>query len=218
MATVTPAELSQAANTWFRDAPALFRFKMRLRCLTTPFERLIKLTPEGASLLDVGGGSALFPVLLAHCGKRVRAVGFDQDPARAAVARLVALPMRECGSSLEYRQADITSEWPEGTFDIVAILDVLHHLPPRLYQPVIQTAAAKLNPGGALLYKDMCVRPLWRNWANRLHDLVSFGQWIHDVNPEQVERWAKAAGLTLERSERHNRYWYGHDIRVFRRE
>ncbi|MEZ5365327.1 MAG: class I SAM-dependent methyltransferase [Bryobacterales bacterium] len=213
----TAEELAGAAGQWFADAPPLLRWKMRLRCRTTPFERLVELVPPGASVLEVGGGAALFPALLAHCGLRVRVTGFDRDPERVAAAQRLAPRFAAGGSSLDFRLSDVAGQWPEGRFDVVAVLDLLHHLPPALHEQVVLEAARRLNPGGTLIFKDMCVRPRWRNWANRLHDLASFGQWIHDAPPERVQGWAEGAGLHLATAERLDRLWYGHELMVFRR-
>jgi hypothetical protein len=56
-----------------------------------------------------------------------------------------------------------------------------------------------VKQGGMLLYKDMGRRPLWRAWANRLHDLLMVKEWIHYARLEDVVHWARAAGLALER-------------------
>jgi len=98
----------------------------------------------------------------------------------------------------------------------VSLIDVPHHVPPAGQRECFLTAAARLGPGGVLIYKDMARRPVWRALANRLHDLVLARQWIHYVPVERVEGWAAEAGLGLTRAARFNRLWYAHELRVFR--
>jgi hypothetical protein len=76
----------------------------------------------------------------------------------------------------------------------------MHHVPSERQADLIAVAAEHLNDGGLLLYKDMASRPLWRGWANRLHDLVLAHEWIHYVELDEVINWAKNGGLeTIER-------------------
>ena len=107
--------------------------------------------------------------------------------------------------------------WPEGDFDVVAMIDVIHHVSRPEQEAVIRRACRKVRRGGLFLYKDMVERPWWRAAANRLHDLVLARQWIHYVPVKEVERWAEDEGLVLDRSELINRWWYGHELRVFRK-
>ncbi|MEZ6211359.1 MAG: hypothetical protein R3B46_08975 [Phycisphaerales bacterium] len=99
---------------------------------------------------------------------------------------------------------------------MVSIVDVMHHLPKGIRRDVVKRAL-QVRAGRVFLYKDMCRRPLWRRGMNRMHDLVMARQWIDEEPIGNIEAWARAEGMELVRSERINRWWYGHDLRVFRR-
>ena len=121
---------------------------------------------------------------------------------------------------MEFERVDATAAWPcgEEQFDVVSIIDVMHHVPVAAQRSVIETASRRVKPGGMLLYKDMCRRPLWRAWANRLHDLVVARQWINYAAVQDVERWASEAGMRVVERERINRLWYGHELRRMKAE
>ena len=99
----------------------------------------------------------------------------------------------------------------------VCLVDVMHHVPPSAWKSVLRLAFEKIQPGGVLVYKDMCRAPAWRAWANRAHDLLLARQWIRYVPVAQVEVWCKELGLLLEHRADTARWCYGHELRVFRK-
>ena len=199
----------------YRGGPALLRSLQHWRPYICPFEELARHVPAGARILDAGCGAGLFLALLAHEGRLARGVGFDVS---AEAIELASNMARSTGHDdrLEFLRLSVGEAWPEGPFDAVSLIDVLHHVPPAGQRECFLTAAARLGPGGVLIYKDMARRPVWRALANRLHDLVLARQWIHYVPVERVEGWAAEAGLGLTRAARFNRLWYAHELRVFR--
>ena len=216
-AELTPRALSRMAAGLYPEGPALFRALQRYRPYICPFETLIPEVPKGASVLDIGCGGGLFLGLVDAAGLKPAGTGFDVSPLAIRLAQGMAAKAGKAGARLDFQRLDADEPWPDGQYDVIAMIDVIHHVPPAAQEAVIRRASAKVKPGGVFLYKDMVKRPLWRAAANRLHDLVLARQWIHYVPVEAVERWAAAEGLTLERSALINRWWYGHELRVFRR-
>ncbi len=211
----TAGELSSAARRLYDEGPALFRRLQHYRPYICPFEELIPLVPSGSRVLDVGCGGGLFLTLMADRIGLGDSIGFDANATVIGLAQGAA--QRAQLDTLEFRHLAVEEAWPEGEFDVVSIIDVMHHVPPDAQRDVIKLCAQHVKPGGILLYKDMCRRPLWRAWMNRLHDLVLARQWIHYAPVQDVVAWARIEGLTLERSTSMNRLWYGHELRVFRK-
>lgn len=206
-------ELSAAVADLFKGTSFPARNINALRLLICPFQELISIVPRGSSVLDAGCGSGLFLGLLHSTGRLRIGVGFDFSRNAIAIAKSLGL------SQVRFELLDATTAWPHepATFDVVSLIDVMHHVPPSSQHDVFRTAASRVSPGGILLYKDMCRTPSWRAWANRLHDLVMARQWIHYAPVSLVEQWAVSAGFVLERSADINMLWYGHELRVFRR-
>jgi cyclopropane fatty-acyl-phospholipid synthase-like methyltransferase len=187
----------------------------RQRPRICPFPELLAHVPPGARVLEAGCGAGSFVLQAAARGDGVTGLGFDADPAAVAMAQRVAARAGLDGVRFEHREA--AGGWPDGAWDVVALIDLLHHVTPAAREGVITAAANCVAPGGILLYKDMCRRPRWRAAMNQLHDVLVAQQWVHHADPVEVERWAAAAGLRLRHAERLNRWWYGHDLRIFAR-
>ncbi len=112
----------------------------RLRPLICPFDQLAQGVPVGSRVLDVGCGSGLFLGLLAGLGRIDDATGFDSNG--GAIQR--ALQMRQRlppPARLEFERRDVADGWPEGLYDVVSVIDVMHHVPPKQLASLIATAA-----------------------------------------------------------------------------
>ncbi|MFC4111805.1 class I SAM-dependent methyltransferase [Nonomuraea zeae] len=119
------------------------------------------------------------------------------------------------GSSLHFEYRDARSRWRSRTYDVVLLQDVLHQVPEAWQRGVFGKACAAVRPGGILIYQDMSARPLWRNLAGRVHDLLVARQWIAPVPIATVEEWAAEHSLVPEVSRTLHRAVYGTDLRVF---
>lgn len=210
------ATLSRIARGLFRQGNWALRFIQGYRPLLCPFEALIKVVPDQARVLDVGCGGGLFLALLAATGRISEGVGFDASRMAIEVAQRLG-PNLPAGHRIRFEQRGVDEPWPNEVFDVVSIVDLMHHVPPTEQESLLVKAAHHVAPGGMLLYKDVSKGPAWRAWASRLHDLVIARQWIHIVPFASVVRWAEAAGLETERHHRIDVLWYGHELGVFRR-
>lgn len=212
-------ELASLAASIHRESPWVNRLIMGLRPHICPFERLIAYVPEHADVLDIGCGAGLFLGLLAVTGHRFRGVGFDASAGaiRAANTMSALLKSRGIAAELGFQHRDLRAPWPEGPFDVVSLVDVMHHIPLDERRAVLERCHDALRPGGILIYKDIGDRPRWRATANRLHDLVMAREWVHYTPLRDVKTWAGEFGMEVRHSERIDRLWYGHDSCLLRR-
>lgn len=215
-ATLTARSISGIAQRLYPDGPPLRRLLNQYRPFICPFEEVIKDVPRGSAVLDVGCGSGLLLGLLADQDPGLRATGFDVNEAAIEDARAMAA-RRQATDRLTFVQCDAGSAWPEGRFDVVTMIDVMHHVPPSAQRSIIETVAQTLGAGGLFLYKDMALRPRWMALSNRLHDLVLAQQWIHYVPVGDVARWAGEAGFVVEQQWAARRLWYSHEGLVLRK-
>jgi 2-polyprenyl-6-hydroxyphenyl methylase / 3-demethylubiquinone-9 3-methyltransferase len=166
-------------------------------------------------VLDVGCGGGLLAESLARLGAAVTAI--DLAPAMIEVARLHA---GSEGLAIDYRLASaeaLLSEAPGG-FDVVTCMEMLEHVP----EPgaMVRTLAGLTRPGGALF-----VSTLNRNLRSFLTAIVG-GEYLlrliprgtHEyerlIRPAELARWARAAGLNLERMAGIELNPFTHEVRL----
>jgi 2-polyprenyl-6-hydroxyphenyl methylase/3-demethylubiquinone-9 3-methyltransferase len=148
----------------------------------------------GMRVLDVGCGGGLLCEALARAGAKV--TGIDLAPGMIEVARLHAA---EQGLDITYNV--VAAEEIKGDFDVVTCMEMLEHVPDPAR--MTGTLATLVKPGGALF-----VSTINRNLksfllaivaAEYLLNLIPRGTHEYDrlIRPSQLERWARAAGLSL---------------------
>ena len=128
-----------------------------MRFLTCPFLRVLRHVPPGARLLDVGAGHGVFSVLAVDCGAHVVAVEPD-------LRKVLPVPGVQFIAGFD--------EVIRGTFDVVAVNDVLYKLPLEQWDALLTRALERLPSGGLLLVKEQDptarVKNSWNRWQESL--------------------------------------------------
>jgi cyclopropane fatty-acyl-phospholipid synthase-like methyltransferase len=214
--TTTRDDVLDAVGRLYADGPWFARTLQRCRPYICPFEELVDRVPAGSTVFDIGCGAGLFLMLLAVRERGIQGLGIDISEPAIALAeqarRRLPHPQR-----LKFVVDRDDNMWPSATFDVVSMIDVLHHLPPSKQPELLHKAASAVRPGGLLLFKDIGERPRWKATANRMHDLVLARQWIHYFPLSRVLTEARGAGLQLLETHRVDRLWYSHELALFRR-
>jgi 2-polyprenyl-3-methyl-5-hydroxy-6-metoxy-1,4-benzoquinol methylase len=213
------AQLSEIARAMYTEGPLILRTLQYWRPYVCPFDRLVGHVPEGSNVLDIGCGAGLLFALMAGLRYDFIGVGFDVsqsaiDLAKSMAKRVVAPASR---AQLFFERLDIGAAWPSGSFDVVFLVDVLHHVKPECQRAFLGRVISKVKQGGTLVYKDIASHPWWKAQANRLHDLIVAREFISYVPAAQVEKWAELEGMVIIERETINRLWYKHDLRVMKR-
>ncbi|MFT7617913.1 MAG: 2-polyprenyl-3-methyl-5-hydroxy-6-metoxy-1,4-benzoquinol methylase [Planctomycetota bacterium] len=193
-AAVTPTQISHAARRLYAHTSVVQRGMMTLRPYLAPFDLLLTVVPPGSRVLDVGCGSGLFLAVLAWQERIGHSVGFDASGKAIAAAREMCTRL-PANHKLEFQVRDAGEAWPAGDFDVISLIDLIHHLPYELHLPVIRQAARRVPPGGMLLYKDIGARPRWKAFANRMQDLIVAQEWSRYANLDEVTACAREEGL-----------------------
>jgi 2-polyprenyl-6-hydroxyphenyl methylase/3-demethylubiquinone-9 3-methyltransferase len=153
---------------------------------------------KGKRVLDVGCGGGILSEGMADLGADV--TGIDLGEAPLAVARL---HLKESGQKVEYLQIsaeDLARERP-GDFDVVTCLEMLEHVPDPA--STITACARLVKPGGTVVFSTINRNPKSFLFAvigaEYVLNLLPRGthEYMKFIRPSEMERWARAAGLTL---------------------
>jgi SAM-dependent methyltransferase len=217
--SVSNAEVIAVVNELYRTERSLDGLRQRLRPRIAPFHRLLPLVPPDSTVLDIGCGAGLWSGLLAVAGQASFVHGVDTSGAAVEVARRMREHLPEpLRDRLFFERRDATAGLPESEFDVVSMVDVVHHLPPRHQRPAIAEAWRRVRPGGLFLYKDMASKPWYCAAMNRMHDLVMAREWIHYYPVSGVEGMALRDGGSVEDAGTARMWWwYRHEWRLFRK-
>lgn len=178
----------------YRAAPLPARLHALGRFLTCPLPRLLDALPAGARLLDLGAGHGTLARLAVARGAAA-AVAVEPD------LRKVLGVARHPGVRSVVGYAEAIA----GTFDAVALVDVLYRIPAAGWDPLLALAYRRLAPGGLLLLKEIDperrAKALWNRAQERLVDLLgmTLGEAFHYETRAQVG--ARLTRLGFERCE-----------------
>lgn len=191
----------------YSSAPVSYRALAALRPIICPLDYLIDAVPDGSSVLDIGCGAGVLLVSLAMAGKISHGVGLDLSQKAISVAQQVATSQ---SLPLNFHVNE-----KNGTFDVVLLIDVLHHIPSVDQKNFMCNALKKVKPGGRLIVKDMTHKPRWQKWGNQIHDLILARQFIHHIPIKKVEAWADEMNCRQIMARDFSVSIYGHRLRVF---
>ena len=195
------------------------RLLQRLRPLICPLDPLLAHMPSAARVLDIGCGTGALLLHAVAQGRVREGLGTDvSGPAlEIACETWQSMAGRFPSTHLRFERMDSLGSLP-GKWEVVMMIDVIHHVPPSLQEAFLRAAFRLVAPGGRMIYKDVCLRPWWKRAMNRLHDLVMARLWISEVPLDQVRRWAAEEGLRVMAEEHYGRLWYGHELLVLAQE
>ena len=113
---------------------------------------------------------------------------------------------------------DVRDFAPEGEFDAIYMLDVVHHIPKESVPELLGRLRSLLKPGGTLLIKDVSDRPLLKMWFTLILDrlMVGMTEPIQYWSPPRLTEELEAIGLEVERYPMHDILPYPHILYVCR--
>lgn len=194
----------------YLDFPISARIHVLIRFLTSPFLRVLQYLPAGASVLDIGAGHGVFSVLAHEVGARPTAVDPDVRKVRRPAGVQAVVGYDSC---------------IRGTFDAVAIIDVLYKIPFDGWDALLQSARERLESGGILIVKEHDPTARIKHFWNRIQERLAtalhltLGESFSYETPEAFTARLRRNGFNPLRTERIDTgYLHPHMLYVGRRE
>lgn len=198
-----------------KDRNPFVRFLVWGRIIICPFEKLVDALPNNAHMFDIGSGVGLWPACAWISGKVSSITACDSNSKAIQEAQSLLQKLAVPTTAISLHVTRHSTEWPKKLFNVVSMIDVIHHIPATEQERFFKQAVQHLLPGGTFIYKDMVSKPFWLAWSNRLHDLILARQWIQYRSADDVVTWAQAEGLQLTSRLYQRILWYGHELLVF---
>ncbi|MGQ0457391.1 MAG: bifunctional 2-polyprenyl-6-hydroxyphenol methylase/3-demethylubiquinol 3-O-methyltransferase UbiG [Hyphomicrobium sp.] len=154
---------------------------------------------KGLAALDIGCGGGLVSEPLTRMGAAV--TGIDPSERNIAIAKGHAEPQ---GLAIDYRAVRIEDLVAKGeTFDIVACLEVVEHVPD--VRAFVAACTAALKPGGLAVFST--INRNFKSWALAIVGAeyvlgwlpIGTHQWERFVTPDEMAAHCAAAGLATPR-------------------
>jgi 2-polyprenyl-3-methyl-5-hydroxy-6-metoxy-1,4-benzoquinol methylase len=124
--------------------------------------------PRAGRVLDIGCGFGLFSLYYASLAPGLTLFGLDLNPRRIAMARRAATRLGL--ANVSYEVADARDYRPDGEYDAIYMLDIIHHVGPENVRPLLEKMVKTVRPGGRLLIKDVDNRPAYKRWFTHALD------------------------------------------------
>ena len=160
-----------------------------------------KISLDGLKVLDVGCGGGLLAEAFESMGASVTAI--DVTEANIEVAKLHAKQGGKTISYLMTRAEDLVIKEPE-SFDVVACLEVIEHVPDP--GQLIDACAKLLKPQGEMFLSTLNRNP--RSFvtailgAEYIFNILPKGthEWNKFIKPSELEKYMRSAGIQLRES------------------
>lgn len=213
--------LVRRAVAAYRGEPRGVRFHVGVRARSCPFAELEARVPAAGRVLDLGCGHGLGSIVLGlgAAGREVTGVDIDADklPSGASAARRAGL------TNVAFEA--VPPGWrPGGGYDAIVLVDVLYLLGGTAARELLADLGGAIAPGGAVLVKEIDVRPRWKYQVARVQELVATrvariteGEQVDFLAPADIAEVLTGAGLEVEHVPLHRGRPHPHHLVIGRR-
>jgi 2-polyprenyl-3-methyl-5-hydroxy-6-metoxy-1,4-benzoquinol methylase len=203
--------VGELARSPAKDMTGLGALKTRYRPVICPLERVLDEIPTGSRLFDIGCGSGSLMYLAIRLRQVELAHGYDVSLPAVRSAELFAR------SSPGFRVAHLAAEQTPprlNGYDVITMVDVLHHISPALQGRFLATLAEAMDPGARLIVLDINPEKKVRAFCNQMHDLLLSREWVHPMAPAPVVDLLTQSGIEIDSQRLINTLWYSHFLIV----
>ena len=187
-----------------REAYGIKKFFTWARPWICPFDKFIFQIPKNQSIFDVGCGNGAFLFLLATFREPKKLYGVDVSENNLSIVKNIF-------PNTKYNKVNNISDWPKENFNVITVIDVLHHIKPEEQHEFINKILNKIKPGGTLIIKDMSTKPWYFAIMNTIHDLIFANQLIHYFPFNELIQIIKKNGFEIKEINSKILLWYSHE-------
>lgn len=186
------------------------RLKIRYRPYICPFDQLLEYAVGHEAVFDIGCGSGQLCLLLAEFSqaRRIHGIEIDERLIRNARAEVGEVDARSQRIAFTLFDGATIPEMVKD-FDLVFMVDVLHHVPKESQEQFLKHLFERMGAGTRLVLKDIdASSPFVR--ANRLHDRFLSGAVGHEWTFARARDYCDSLGFVVEESRLQRTAFYPH--------
>ncbi|KPK00266.1 MAG: hypothetical protein AMK71_08555 [Nitrospira bacterium SG8_35_4] len=172
----------------------LTRMYARLRMILSPIVAIERYVPVKGNILDLGCGSGIFANILSIGSLERKVFGVDYSSDRIETAKKIS----RGNPNLEFVAGDVNTT-PFERFEVVTLIDLLHHMPFEEQDTLLKKIYDKLNNGDALIIKDLEKAPYWKYIFHYIQDSISYRERLYFRSAEEMEKVLKRIGFQVDR-------------------
>ncbi len=206
---VTNKELIKHLESTATKAGFVDRLKIKYRPVICPFDMLLAYTEGQTSAFDIVCVSGQFVSVLARFSsiEKIKCIEISETLVRNA--REVNRQFSE-KKKISFEVFDgVTLPDDIAEYDIVFLIDVLHHVPKNAQRTFVRTIKEKMRPGAMLVLKDIDASSPFV-FFNKLHDLVFSKEIGHEMKHSELVNYMKELGFTITESFTKRMFVYPH--------
>ncbi len=165
-----------------------------LRLKLSPMIQLIQYLPGKGDILDLGCGNGIFANILSLGDPGRKVYGVDLSSSRIDAAKRIS----EGNPNLEFVAGDVNTVHFD-RFEVVTLIDLLHHMPYREQDTLLKKIYDKLDAGDALIIKDLEKAPYWKYIFHYVQDSISYRERLYFRSAEEMSEVLERTGFYVER-------------------
>jgi 2-polyprenyl-3-methyl-5-hydroxy-6-metoxy-1,4-benzoquinol methylase len=199
--------LNYLKNSEAKNLKGLSKIKTIYRPYICPFDDLLNNIPHGTSMFDVGCGAGSFLSLIANFNEPKKIAGIEISDKLIEDARSLLSKFNLEQHIYKYDGNTIPTEIAE--YDYVSMIDVYHHIPPKIQEQFMHQLYSKMKPGAILIFKDINnASPFVL--MNKLHDLLLSKEIGNEISLRKALGLLKSIGFHIMSVEKKQMYVYPH--------
>jgi len=171
----------------------LTRMYARLRMILSPIVEIEGYVPKKGSILDLGCGSGIFANILSVGSPERKVFGVDLSVGRIKTARKLS----KGNPNLKFMTGDVNAT-PFERFEIVTLVDLLHHMPYDEQDALVKKIYDKLDEDDVLIIKDLEKAPCWKYIFHYIQDSISCRARLYFRSAGEMRELLENTGFQVE--------------------
>jgi 2-polyprenyl-3-methyl-5-hydroxy-6-metoxy-1,4-benzoquinol methylase len=187
------------------------RLKIRYRPFICPFEGIVDEAKKANSVFDIGCGNGQLLYIISEFSnsQNKKLTGIEISDNLITQAAAILNKNRFTNIIEVYKYDGITIPDEINDYDLITMVDVLHHVPKNIQKNILDQLFRKMKPGSRFLLKDIDAgSPLV--YFNKIHDLVLSKEIGNEISFVDARTSLESLGFKVLKAFKKRTFWYPH--------